>query len=249
MIKETKNIIEFVNVEKSYSETEALKDISFNIPEGSFTVLIGSSGSGKTTALKMVNYLIKPTKGKVLIDGKDISSLDVIKLRRSIGYVIQASTLFPHLNVKQNILYVPNLIAKMKKNDAYSLFTKLINTVGLDADIENKYPHELSGGQQQRVGIARALAVNPRILLMDEPFSSVDEITRGLLQEELLRLHKVLNITILFVTHDIEEALKLGDQIIVMHSGSIEQIGSPSDIINNPKSSFVSNLTKKCSRF
>jgi len=212
------------------------------INKGEFITIIGSSGCGKTTALKLINGLLNPDSGKIYIDGNDIATVDQIKLRRNIGYVIQGVGLFPHMNIKKNISYVPNLIKKEDKNKILDNVSNLINVVGMSEDILERYPSELSGGQRQRIGIARALAASPKILLMDEPFGAVDEITRRLLQEEILNIHEKLGVTIVFITHDIKEALKLGTRVLVMDKGKIIQAGTPTEIVDQPKTDFVKEL-------
>ena len=222
--------------------------------------------------LKMINRLITPDSGEILIDSKNIEDMDLIKLRCSIGYSIQGTMLFPHLTVGENISYVPDLIEEDKKRDRKyrkgkkvefkrskdekaedeaneieknKRISQWLKIVGLDESILNRFPHELSGGQKQRVGIARALAASPKILLMDEPFGAVDEITRRQLQEEIKRIHRETGITIIFVTHDIGEALYLGDHVIVMDEGRINQYGKPEDILNNPATPFVEKLCER----
>lgn len=269
------NIIEFHNVKKSYGDHVIIPNLNVNIERGDFLTIIGSSGCGKTTMLKMINRLINPDEGEILIDGKDVSELDVIKLRRSIGYSIQGTMLFPHLTVRENISYVPDLIAeddkkafkyestqdnklkkikkdkelkaKEKSRDATKEqeINKWLDIVGLDYSLLERFPHELSGGQKQRVGIARALSASPKILLMDEPFGAVDEITRGQLQQEIKRIHEKTNITIIFITHDIGEALYLGKHVIVMDEGEINQYGEPAEILNNPTTPFVEKLCER----
>lgn len=269
------NIIEFHNVKKSYGDHVIIPNLNVNIERGDFLTIIGSSGCGKTTMLKMINRLINPDEGEILIDGKDVSELDVIKLRRSIGYSIQGTMLFPHLTVRENISYVPDLIAeddkkafkyestqdnklkkikkdkelkaKEKSRDATKEqeINKWLDIVGLDYSLLERFPHELSGGQKQRVGIARALSASPKILLMDEPFGAVDEITRGQLQQEIKKIHEKTNITIIFITHDIGEALYLGKHVIVMDEGEINQYGEPAEILNNPATPFVEKLCER----
>lgn len=235
-------LIEFKNVSKTIGSNVILKNIDLTIEKGTLMVLIGPSGCGKTTTLKMINKLISPTSGTILIDGKDISKENTISLRRRIGYVIQSTGLFPHLTIKENI----ELIPKLKKEDSESLSKKthdLLNLVGLDPEeYADKYPRELSGGQQQRVGVARAFATDAEIILMDEPFSALDPITRNSLQEELFTLQQELKKTIIFVTHDMDEAIKLGDKICIMHNGVIAQVDKPEDILRKPINDFVRNF-------
>lgn len=237
-----KSIIEVENISKRYGNKIILKNINLKINKGEFITVIGSSGCGKTTFLKLINGLIEADEGKVYVEGKDISKVDKITLRRGIGYVIQEIGLFPHMSVRKNISYVPNLIKKEDKKNIESRAKELINKVGLKEEMLDSYPNELSGGQRQRVGIARALAINPDIILMDEPFGAIDEITRKLLQDEILKIYKEYNMTIIFITHDIKEALKLGTRVMVMDKGEIVQIDTPDEIIKNPKSIFVSKL-------
>ena len=235
-------IIFFENVLKRYEENLILDNFNLEVNKGEFLTIIGSSGCGKTTVLKLINGLLAPDDGKVYIDGSDIATVDQIKLRRNIGYVIQGVGLFPHMNVRKNISYVPNLIKKEDKDEILKNVNNLIKVVGMTEEMLDRYPSELSGGQRQRVGIARALAASPEILLMDEPFGAVDEITRRSLQEEILRIHKELGVTIVFITHDIKEALKLGSRVLVMDKGEIIQSGKPSEIKENPKTDFVKEL-------
>lgn len=236
-------IIRFEHISKTYGENNILQDFNLDIRKGEFLTVIGSSGSGKTTMLKLINGLSVPTAGRILIDGKDIAQEDQTLLRRNIGYVIQGIGLFPHMTVKANIAYVPNLLNRRDKERTRRAVERLIRVVGLETEMLDRYPSELSGGQRQRVGIARALAANPEILLMDEPFGAVDEITRQLLQNEIARIHQELGVTIAFITHDIKEALKLGSRVLVMDQGRIEQIGTPDEIRRNPATDFVRQLT------
>lgn len=240
--------IEYKNISKSYGSNVVLKDFSLTLEKGEFITIIGSSGCGKTTILKMVNGLISPDSGDILINGRSIRNQDLIRLRRGIGYAIQGSVLFPHMTVEQNISYVPNLINKKEKQKTRTAVSKWLQTVGLDEELKERYPSELSGGQQQRVGIARALAASPEILLMDEPFGAVDEITRGQLQIELRQIYEETRITILFVTHDISEALKLGTRVLVMDQGKILQYSSPEELLRNPSTPFVKQLVHKTRR-
>lgn len=236
------NVIRFEQVSKSYGDHEILHDFSLEVKRGEFLTVIGSSGSGKTTVLKMINGLLSPDSGAVYVDGKDISKENLTLLRRNIGYVIQGIGLFPHMTVWKNIAYVPDLLNRRDKERTRKAVERLIRVVGLSRDMLGRYPSELSGGQRQRVGIARALAANPDILLMDEPFGAVDEITRKALQQEIGRIHDELGVTIVFITHDIKEALTLGTRVLVMNRGEIEQSGTPEQIQNSPATSFVKEL-------
>lgn len=222
-----------------------MERFNFSVAKGEFVTIIGSSGCGKTTVLKMINGLIEPTSGDIFVDGSNILDKNLTELRRNIGYAIQGSVLFPHMTVEQNISYVPNLINKKNKEKTKLAVSKWMKLVGLDEELKERYPAELSGGQQQRVGIARALAASPEILLMDEPFGAVDEITRGQLQIELKQIHKKTRITVLFVTHDISEALKLGTKVLVMDKGQVQQYAKPDDLLRNPNTDFVKQLVDK----
>ena len=237
-----RSLIEVENVKKVYGDKLILKNINLKIDKGEFVTIIGSSGCGKTTFLKLINGLVKPDFGQVYVNNYDISTIDKIALRRGIGYVIQEIGLFPHMNVRKNISYIPNLIKKDSKEKVENKVKELIKVVGLKEDILDRYPNELSGGQRQRVGIARALASDAKILLMDEPFGAIDEITRRLLQDEILRIYKQFNMTIIFITHDIKEALKLGTRVIVMDKCEIGQNDTLEEVVRNPKTSFVRNL-------
>lgn len=236
------NVIEYRNVSMAYGDKEIIHDLSLAVEQGEFVTIIGSSGCGKTTLLKMVNGLVVPTGGDVFVEGKSTRELNLTELRRNIGYAIQGSVLFPHMTVYQNIAYVPSLLNKRDKNRTQRAVSKWMDIVGLEEALLERYPAELSGGQQQRVGIARALAASPEILLMDEPFGAVDEITRASLQEEISRIHKETGITILFVTHDINEAMKLGTKILVMDKGQIQQYDRPENIRKQPANEFVATL-------
>lgn len=234
-------MIEFQNVYKSYKDKKILENINLMIEDNSIVVLIGESGCGKTTTLKMINRLIEPTKGKIMINGKDIKKTNPIKLRRSIGYVIQQTGLFPHLTIRQNI----ELISKLEKKEKKMIQEKtmeLMKMVGLSEELLDSYPSELSGGQQQRVGIARAFATDPDIILMDEPFSALDPITRSSLQDEVIRLQDKLKKTIIFVTHDMDEAIKLADKIAIMEQGKVVQYDRPEKILKQPVNEFVRNF-------
>lgn len=236
------NIVEMINVKKAYTDgLDVIDDLSLTIEQGEFVVLLGPSGCGKTTLLKLINKLIPFDTGYIYVKGKPLSDWDNIELRRSIGYVIQQVGLFPHMTIEDNIGYVLSL-ENVRKRDRYNRVTELIELVGMEKSYLSRYPAELSGGQKQRVGVARALASDPEVILMDEPFGAVDEIARVLLQDELMELQKQLNKTILFVTHDISEALKLGTKIVLMNKGKIEQVGTKEDLLFRPSSSFVKDF-------
>lgn len=220
----------------------ALDDVSLSIGRGEFVCVIGSSGGGKTTLLKMANGLVMPTSGDVLVDGKNVRDTDLVELRRNIGYAIQGSVLFPHMTVEQNISYVPNLWNGRDHERTRGAVRKWMGIVGLDDDLLECFPAELSGGQQQRVGIARALAASPDILLMDEPFGAVDEITRGQLQCEMRRIYEKTSITVMFVTHDIREALRLGTRVAVVDGGHVLQYAEPAELLAHPTDGFVQSL-------
>jgi osmoprotectant transport system ATP-binding protein len=239
--------LEFRRVTKRYGGAPdtpgAVNDLSFDVPAGSICVLVGPSGCGKTTSLKMVNRLIEPSGGQILLDGVDVQSVDVTALRRRIGYVIQQVGLFPHLTVGENVAVVPGLLgwsASRKRERT----TELLTLVGLDPErYADRYPTQLSGGERQRVGVARALAADPSLMLMDEPFAAVDPIVRERLQDEFLRLQRGLAKTILFVTHDVDEAIKMGDLIAVLaEGGHLAQFGPPDEILAHPASEFVARF-------
>ncbi|ALC87944.1 glycine/betaine ABC transporter ATP-binding protein [Bacillus sp. FJAT-22090] len=236
-------MIRFEKVSKVFEDgTEALHNVSLTIEEGKLTVIIGPSGCGKTTLMKMINRLVVPSSGEIFIDGKAVSSLDEVKLRRTIGYVIQRIGLFPHMTIEKNASLVPNLIGWTKEKTTERIHA-LMKMVGLDPEqFLGKYPLELSGGQQQRIGVVRALAGNPEIVLMDEPFSALDPISREQLQIETKYLQEKIQKTIVFVTHDMDEALKIADTIIVMRKGQIEQIASPTELIEKPINNFVKDF-------
>jgi osmoprotectant transport system ATP-binding protein len=233
-------LIEFQNVTKQFPDgTFAVKDFSLVLPSHKVTVFVGSSGAGKTTLLRMINRMVNPTSGKVLIDGEDVSGLNPVALRRKIGYVLQATGLLPHRKIADNIASVPRLngVPKSKAGEEALI---LLDTVGLDRSLADRYPDQLSGGQQQRVGVARALASDPNILLMDEPFGAVDPIVRLELQDELNRLQGEISKTMVFVTHNIDEAFAIADQVVILRAGGeIAQVGSPAEILANPADDFV----------
>lgn len=233
------SFIEFKDVSKSYNaDKSVISSLSLSIDKGELVTILGPSGCGKTTLLKMINGLTSYNDGQIYILGKELKEWNLINLRRKIGYVVQQIGLFPHLTVENNITYVLSLL-NHKNKEKHLRAKELIQLVGLEDTYLNRYPRELSGGQKQRIGVARALAANPDIVLMDEPFGAIDEITRKVMQEELLRLHEKLKKTIVFVTHDIEEAIKLGTKILLMKDGEIEQIGTKEEMIFNPKNKFV----------
>lgn len=238
-------MIEFRNVSKVFKNQNVLRDISFKINKGELVSIIGASGCGKTTTLKMINGLIKPSTGKVLINGEDIAFRDVIKLRRNIGYVIQQTGLFPHMTIRENIEIIQR-VEKVDKNFIEKKTYELMDMVGLNPEeYLDRYPTELSGGQQQRIGVARAFATEPEVILMDEPFSALDPITRLQLQDELIDLQSKLRKTIVFVTHDMDEAIKIADKICIMNKGEIVQYDTPENILKNPCDDFVSEFIGK----
>ncbi|WP_294186140.1 ABC transporter ATP-binding protein [uncultured Clostridium sp.] len=238
-------MIEFKNIKKSYKNSVVLEDFNLKIDKGNLVVLIGSSGCGKTTLLKMINRLIDPTAGDIFVDGKNNKDVDPIELRRSIGYVIQQTGLFPHMTVKENIEIIPKLMGRSQ--EAIDKKTvELFNMVGLDPEkYSDRYPVELSGGQQQRVGVARAFATDAEIILMDEPFSALDPITRTELQEQLFNIQKEYKKTIVFVTHDMDEALNLADKICILKDGKILQYDTPENILKNPAGEYVEEFVGK----
>ncbi|WP_076465413.1 ABC transporter ATP-binding protein [Actinomyces mediterranea] len=240
-------MIEFDHVSKVYpGGTTAVGDVSLYVPEHTTTVLVGTSGSGKTTLMRMVNRMVTPTSGRVLVRGEDAADLDPVTLRRSIGYVLQDGGLFPHRTVLDNIATVP-VLEGAKRRDARRRASQLLELVGLDEDTGRRFPSQLSGGQRQRVGVARALANEADILLMDEPFGALDPLVRRDLQRELAQLRDRIGATILFVTHDIDEAFLLGDQVVVLKTGGeVAQIGSPAQILARPADAFVSDFVGAC---
>lgn len=239
-------MVKFENVSKAYpGGIYAVKSLDLEIQRGELVVLIGPSGCGKTTTLKMVNRLIEPTSGRILINGRDIREIPPAKLRRQIGYVIQQIGLFPHMTIAQNVGLVPRLLG-VPKEEREKRVDELLEMIGFDPKLyRNRYPRELSGGQQQRIGVLRALAANPDIILMDEPFGALDPLTREQLQDELKKLQNTLHKTIIFVTHDMDEALKLADRIVVMREGVVVQIGSPEELLRNPADDFVKEFIGK----
>ncbi|MCD6306460.1 MAG: ATP-binding cassette domain-containing protein [Deltaproteobacteria bacterium] len=243
-------MIRLIRVFKSFDNgrSYAVKDLSLEVASGETLVLLGSSGCGKTTTLKMINRLIEPSAGTIEVAGEDVMKQDPVALRRKIGYVFQGIGLFPHMTIAQNVAVVPRLLGwpvQKRRDRAYSL----LELVGLPSErFADRFPDELSGGQQQRVGVARALAADPSYLLMDEPFGALDALNRELLQQELLKLKQELQKTIVFVTHDIFEALLLGDRILILHEGRMEQIGTKEEILSRPATTFVRDLFAKPAR-
>jgi osmoprotectant transport system ATP-binding protein len=237
-------VIRLESVRKQYpGGLVAVDDLSFDVPDGEVCVLVGPSGCGKTTILRMINRLIEPSGGRILVDGDDIMKVDRVELRRRIGYVIQQVGLFPHQTVATNVATVPKLLG-WDKARINARVDELLNVVGLPVDeYRDRYPSELSGGQRQRVGVARALAADPPIMLMDEPFGAIDPVTRTQLQDEFLRLQKTLRKTIVFVTHDIDEAVKMGDRIAILQKGGmLEQYDPPSRLLDAPANDFVADF-------
>ncbi|WP_235749738.1 ABC transporter ATP-binding protein [Neobacillus bataviensis] len=239
------NLIEFKDIVKKYRTKSIINPFSLKIDAGQLVVFIGPSGCGKTTLLKMINKLIQPTSGKIFVNGTDISAMNPIELRRNIGYVIQNTGLFPHMSIKENL----ELIPKLKGEDPAQIEKKtndLLEMVGLDPkEYLNRFPKELSGGQQQRVGVARAFSTDSDIILMDEPFSALDPVTRSSLQDELFQMQKELNKTIVFVTHDMDEAIKIADKICILKDGDILQFDTPENILKNPANDFVEGFIGK----
>jgi len=239
-----RNAIEFQNVRKKFEQAKgnAVDYVNLTINEGEFITILGSSGCGKTTLLKLINRLYDPDEGKIILFGENIKDVDAIKVRRRIGYVIQQVGLFPHMTIAENIATVPKLL-KWDREKIDARVDELLYLVGLaPAEFKKRYPNQLSGGQQQRIGLARALAVDPKIMLLDEPFGAIDSINRLKLQDELLQIHGGLKKTFLFVTHDIDEAFKLGTRIMIMNEGKIIQFDTPEKIIKNPADGFVESL-------
>lgn len=235
-------MIQIDNLNKKFGSVTAVEDVSFKVEEGQICVLLGPSGCGKTTTLKMINRLIPLTSGRIALGGRDTSEIDTVTLRRSIGYVIQQVGLFPNMTVEENICVVPELLGwdaqKSRKRAA-----ELLEVVALDpSQFLKRYPCELSGGQQQRVGVARALAADPPVMLMDEPFGAIDPINREVIQDEFMRIQRQVGKTVLLVSHDIDEAVKMADCVALFHAGKIEQFGSPDDLLARPKNEFVANF-------
>lgn len=238
-------MLKLENVSKIYKGgKKAVNSINLDIAKGEFICFIGPSGCGKTTTMKMINRLIEPSSGKIFIDGENIMEQDPVELRRKIGYVIQQIGLFPHMNIQQNISLVPKLL-KWPEDKRKERARELLKLVDMGPEYLERYPHELSGGQQQRIGVLRALAAEPPLILMDEPFGALDPITRDSLQEEFKKLQRTLNKTIVFVTHDMDEAIKLADRIVILKGGEIVQVGSPDDILRNPVNEFVEEFIGK----
>ena len=231
-------MIEFDDVSKTFAGRPASIHLNLHFAEGAFSVLIGTSGSGKSTTLKMINRLVEHDSGTIRFAGEEIRSLPVLELRRRMGYAIQSIGLFPHWTVAQNIATVLQL-EKWSRAKINERVDDLMALLGLDALLRNRYPHQLSGGQQQRVGVARALAANPQVLLMDEPFGALDPVTRGALQAEMSRIHRILGRTIVLVTHDIDEALRLADRLVLMDHGEVVQQGTPLELLTAPANDFV----------
>jgi len=234
-------MITLERVRKQYGDNEVLHSISLSLPLGEIISIIGRSGCGKTTLLKTINRLIPLTSGKILINGQDIQSMNPVTLRRKIGYVIQQTGLFPHMTIYENLATVLQL-QQTPKAEYARLIQEIVDKVGLTQKLLPRYPAELSGGQQQRVGVARALITNPELILMDEPFSALDPITRASLQDEILRLQKMLHKTIVFVTHDMDEAIKISDHICLMRNGHVETFGTPEMILRHPSTPYVENF-------
>ncbi|KAA0955892.1 betaine/proline/choline family ABC transporter ATP-binding protein [Sporosarcina sp. ANT_H38] len=238
-------MLEFKNVSKIYAGgKKAVDNLDLHINAGEFIVFIGPSGCGKTTTMKMINRLVKPTEGKILINGENIMEKNIVQLRRSIGYVIQQIGLFPHMTIRENIALVPRLMKKSVE-ERNNKADELIELVNMPKEFLDRYPHELSGGQQQRIGVLRALAADPPLILMDEPFGALDPITRDSLQAEFKHLQRTLGKTIIFVTHDMDEAIKLADRIVIMKDGKIVQMGTPDEILRNPANEFVEDFIGK----
>ncbi len=238
-------MLTFKNVSKVYTGgTKAVNSLNLQIDKGEFVVFIGPSGCGKTTTMKMVNRLIDITEGEILVEGENIYDKDIVELRRSIGYVIQQIGLFPHMTIGENIALVPKLL-KWPEKKRKERAKELLKLVDMDEEYLDRYPNELSGGQQQRIGVLRALAADPPLILMDEPFGALDPITKETLQDEFKKLQVELGKTIVFVTHDMDEAIRLADRIVIMREGEIVQVGTPDDILRHPENEFVETFLGK----
>ena len=235
-------VIEIRNCSAAYGDNKVLRGVSLDIEKGEFVVIIGPSGCGKTTLLKMINGLVSPAEGEVLVDGRRLADCDLVALRRRIGYAVQGAKLVPHMTVEDNICYVPGLDRKLSAEEKESLTRRMLELTELPMELASRFPGQLSGGQKQRIGIARAMAAEPDILLMDEPFGAVDEITRKTLQAELSALQKKTGITVVFITHDIGEAFVLGSRILVMKEGVIWQQGTKEALLGTPRDEFVRRL-------
>ena len=233
--------VELRGVTKRYGSTLAVDELSFTVPAGRICVLVGPSGCGKTTSLRMMNRLIEPTSGEILIDGQNVLHEDPVALRRRIGYVIQQVGLFPHETVAANIATVPQLLG-WSRDRIRARVDELLALIGLDRNMKERYPAQLSGGERQRVGVARAMAAEPPLMLMDEPFGAVDPIVRNRLQDEFLNLQRTLGITVIFVTHDVDEAIKLGDRVAVMRTGKLVQYSPPAELLAHPADDFVAQF-------
>ena len=235
-------MITFEHVTKTFDGVKAIDDLSLTIDQGEFTVVIGASGSGKSSALKMINRLLEHDSGRILFAGREIRSFRPEDLRRRMGYAIQSIGLFPHWTVEQNIATVPDLL-RWPRSRTRDRVTELLETLKLPPDVyRDRYPHQLSGGQQQRVGVARALAGDPDMLLMDEPFGALDPVTRAALQQEIARIHDASGKTVVLVTHDIDEALRLADRIVVLDRGHVVQVGTPREILSSPANDYVADF-------
>lgn len=238
-------VIEIRDCSAAYGENAVLHQVSLTIEQGELVVIIGPSGCGKTTLLKLINGIVTPTQGEVAVNGETLAKCDLVAVRRQIGYAVQGAKLFPHMTVRDNICYVPCLEKKLSAQEKQHLAERMLEMVQLPAELAGRFPRQLSGGQQQRVGIARAMAADAKILLMDEPFGAVDEITRKGLQEELLSLQEKTGVTIVFITHDIDEAFKLGSRILIMKEGRIWQEGTAKELTETPRDAFVRKLLNR----
>jgi len=241
---------EFININKRFPNANynALDDVNLSINEGELVTILGTSGCGKTTLLKMVNRIYEPDHGEIRLFGKNVKEMDPVKLRRGIGYVIQQVGLFPHMTVYNNVATVPKILG-WDKEKILERVKQLFELVNLNfVEFQNRYPAQLSGGQQQRIGLARALAADPSLMLLDEPFGAIDAINREKLQDELIRIHEASKKTFLFVTHDINEAFKLGTRVLIMDNGQVKQFGTPIEIVKNPADEFVQSLLRSAGK-